>query len=84
MRVLYDGSTDELYDDGEEWEIYSADDWADKIATQKSYDTGFDDGRRFAKESAQLGIRDILADVRNPDARNALKEKLEQLCSYIM
>lgn len=83
MRVLYDGSTDELYDDGEEWEIYSAEDWADKIATQKSYDTGFEDGRTFAKESAQAGIRNILADVRNPDSRDVLKARLEQLCSYM-
>lgn len=82
MRVL-DDHPDELYDDGDEWEIYSSDDWADRVATQKSYDTGFDDGRRYAKESAQVGIRDILADIRNPDTRDALKARLEQLCSYM-
>lgn len=55
MRVLYGDYPEELFDDGESWEIYSGEQIADGIAVQKAYDAGFEDGKKYAIDEMNAG-----------------------------
>lgn len=55
LRVVYDYRPVELYDDGDLWEIYSETGIVDGAEIQKAYDTGFDDGLRFARQEIKEG-----------------------------
>lgn len=55
LRVLYDEYPEDLYDEGDAWEIYSQTGLVDGKELQKMYDTGFDDGVRFALDEIKAG-----------------------------
>lgn len=82
MNVVED-HPGELYDDGEAWEIYAADEWEGKAAARKAYDSGFDDGMNYVREAVQAEARNILGDIRDPEARANIKAKLDRLYACI-
>jgi len=55
LRVAYDERPVDLYDEGDIWEIYSETGLAGGKELQNMYDTGFEDGRKYALDEIKAG-----------------------------